>query len=244
MTSSDGERLAPVTWLFGPPEPTGQDAHARADSPSASSAAPPRGAAALRLAPEPQARPSLDELSEAMERIIAENPVDAEKSTTAKREKFERINNVSMHALGRRGMSTAEMRDYLLARDFDDDDVDAELDRLLRVGLLDDMALAETLVRTLRERKELGRAALVAELRRRKLDSDAIDTALESLDDNEFERALQLAQKRASQLRSLDDDTARRRLGAFLMRKGYSGGIVQSVVERALSRNSGGPVFR
>jgi len=141
-------------------------------------------------------------------------------------------------------MAAEEMADYLLRRGFGDGEVELECERLLRVGLLDDVALAETLVRTLRERKGLGRSALVAELRRRKLDRDAIDEALEALDtDDELVRATELAVRRAPQLRSLDPETARRRLGAFLMRKGYAGSVVSAAVSQALQPSSG-PVFR
>jgi regulatory protein len=164
---------------------------------------------------------------------------------------FDPISNVSMHSLARRGMSSSEMRDYLTAREFDADAIDAEIDRLEQVGLLDDAALGETLVRTLRERKGLGRSALNAELRRRKLDPDAIDAALEMLADDEFDRALALAVKRAPQLRVHDRDTAKRRLVAFLMRKGYSGSMAAAAADRVLSGGYSdvgeartGPVFR
>ncbi len=164
---------------------------------------------------------------------------------------FDRISNVSMHALARRGMSSSEMTDYLAGREFESDDIAVEVDRLERVGLLDDVALGETLVRTLRERKGLGRSALNAELRRRKLDPDAIGAALETLEDDELDRALVLAVKRAPQLRVHDRDTAKRRLVAFLMRKGYSGSTSASAADRVLTGGYGageeartGPVFR
>jgi regulatory protein len=246
--ASDGERLAPVTWLFGSPEPPAEEVAGPDVSPSAPPApvpAPVRASApAPAMAPATQAA-----VREILARAAA--GIKAREAPAPRREnagKFDRISNVSMHALGRRGMSVLEMRDYLLGRDFESDEVEEEVERLVRVGLLDDFELAETLIRTLRDRKGLGRSALVAELRRRKLDGEAIDAALEDLDDDELERAFVIAEKRAGQLRSLDHETAKRRLSAFLMRKGYSGGIVQAVVARALSgtadRASTGPVFR
>jgi SOS response regulatory protein OraA/RecX len=155
---------------------------------------------------------------------------------------FDRVSNVSMYALARRGMSSREMRDYLLSRDFDSESVDDEVARLEGVGLLDDESLAETLVRTLRDRKGLGKQALTAELRRRHLDVVAIEEAMSSVGDDELERAIAMAEKRAPQLRSLDADTAKRRLGAFLMRKGYSGSVISTAVSRALAGS--GPTFR
>ena len=63
----------------------------------------------------------------------------------------------------------------LCSRELDEATVAHEIERLERVGLLDDLLLAGILVRTLHERKVLGRTAISAELRRRNLDSDAIE---------------------------------------------------------------------
>lgn len=209
MSTTDGEHIAPVTWLFGAPEgsTTGQ----------------------------PSAR--LDAARSALSKAEAA-PTPAPSGSG-----LERISNVSMHALARRAMSTRELHDHLRQREFDESEVNAELDRLDDAGLLDDGDLAETLVQRLRERKGLGRSALVAELKRRKLHPDAIDAALAEFEaDDEVARATDLAQRRAPQLRSLDSETAKRRLGAYLMRKGYDGSVVSTAVARALEPT--GPIFR
>ena len=156
-----------------------------------------------------------------------------------------RAENVSMHALTRRGMSRWELGEVLLSRDLDVCIVEAELDRLEGVGLIDDAALAETIVRTQHERKGLGRSALVAELRRRRIDQEAIDEALEQLEDGDEEhRAIALAERRAPQLRGLDHATAVRRLSGYLQRKGYSGSIIRMAVDRVLPRAGSGVRFR
>ena len=157
-------------------------------------------------------------------------------------ERSARAHNVSMHALTRKGMSSAEMTTLLLSRDLDAHEVETEVTRLEQVGLLNDHELASTLVRTLRDRKGLGRSAITAELRRRRIDAPAVEEALEDAyevgGDDELTRAREIAIKRAPQLRSLDAETARRRLGAFLMRKGYSGSVVASAVASALASNA------
>ncbi|MDP3209339.1 MAG: regulatory protein RecX [Rhodoglobus sp.] len=192
--------------------------------------------------------PSADQQSAPEEPVSA--PVEplqakAERPSRAARGGFDPISNASMSALARRGMSADEMANYLRGREFDVEEVELECERLLNVGLLDDLALAETLVRTLRERKGLGRSALTAELRRRRIDSGVVEEALAQLDsgNDELQRATALAERRAPQLRSLDQTTAKRRLSAFLMRKGYSGSVVSAAVASALAP-SGGPVFR
>jgi regulatory protein len=153
------------------------------------------------------------------------------------------VRQASINALARKGMSSAEMTDLLEAREVDPDEVVLEVQRLEAAGLLDDRVLAEHLVRTLQERKGLGRSAINAELRRRKVDQSAIDEALDTVDvDDELERCLEVAVKRASQLRSCDRATAERRLSAFLMRRGYAGSVISAAVAQALGPV--GPRFR
>ena len=213
----DSERIAQVTYLFG----------IKPDEPAAPVSAGRVGASAPY-------------------RDLAEEKHPDEKHPDEK--KSARPENVSMHALTRKGMSVAEMTTLLENREIDADDVSAEIERLEGVGLLDDSALAENLVRTLQDRKGLGRSAISAELRRRKVDQVAIEEALESIDtDDELERAIEVATKRAGQLSSYDSATAKRRLGAYMQRRGYGGSILSQAMAAALepsSRDSGGPRFR
>lgn len=158
-----------------------------------------------------------------------------------------RAENVSMHALTRRGQSRRELERLLRSRDLPDDVITHEVERLERVGLLDDVALAQNLVGILQERKGLGRTGIAAELTRRLLAPAAIEYALELVDSSdELARARELAVKRASQLTSYDRQTAERRLSGFLARRGYGGSTVRAAVEHALSgsRAASGVRFR
>ncbi|MEG8037107.1 regulatory protein RecX [Sphingomonas sp. LR61] len=162
------------------------------------------------------------------------DPADVPRPLDEQRADAERL---SMRALGRKGVSESEMRTLLTQQDLDLDVVEHEIERLTRVGLLDDVALATDLVDRLHARKGLGRQGVVTELRRRGIDQIAIDTALDEAaddEDDEFIRAQELADKRAPQMRGLDRATAERRLSGFLMRKGYGSGVVRIAVQRAL----------
>jgi len=222
MARSD-DSLAPVTYLFG-----------QAPVAEASSEQEPKPAPA-----EPRwATPGIDHVPEAEASVARTEPTRDER----------RAHNVGLNALTRRGQSVAEMTALLTSRELDEETVAAEIKRLKSVGLLDDFALAENLVRTLSERKGLGSSAIKSELRQRKLDATAIDAALESLDgDDELQRAIEIAVKRAGQLRSYDQATAKRRLGAFLQRRGYSGRVFSAAMEAAFApgsgSSSGGPRF-
>jgi len=164
-------------------------------------------------------------------------PEPLPESSQQQRDEAEKI---SMRALTRRGQSRWELGSALSRHDLDAEIVEAELDRLERVGLIDDAALAHDFVRTRHERKGLGRSALTAELRAKHVDQQYIDAALEQIDDDEEQsRATELAVRRAAQLRSLDSETAKRRLTGFLLRKGYAGSVVRAAVDTALGGRGG-----
>lgn len=240
MVSGERAKLARVTYLPGVTPASPQ----QGPSPEGVSE-PDAGIAAL---------PSYESFfGGESERVTAESPpseAGAETSASnappqdrARREV--RAENVSMHALTRRGLSRWELEKTLLSRELDEHVVEAELDRLEGVGLLDDAALADTFVRTQHERKGLGRGAITAELRRRHIDQEHIDAALEQVDDDDEQtRATELAVKRAGQLSSYDLETAKRRLHGFLSRKGYSSSVVRTAIDEAMSPRSSGVRFR
>lgn len=152
--------------------------------------------------------------------------------------------DVSIRALTRRDLSRWELEQVLRARDLDDHAVAAEITRLEDIGLIDDAALADMLVRTRHERKGLGRSALASELRRRHVEQRDIDAALAQIDDDdERATAVRLAQDRARRLHGLDQETAVRRLSGYLMRKGYSSDVVRSAVREALPSHRSGVAF-
>ncbi len=218
MVTGAGDRdrgLAPVTWIGGAaPEATGQKA--------------------ARSGTAMEAESSLTTDAGVREAVAADAAAD--KADAAADKRARRAENVSMHALTRRGRSRRELEQLLERRELEPQEIASELDRLHGVGLIDDAMLAADIVRTHHERKGLGRTALVAELRRRQIGQEHIDAALEQIDgDDELSRARELAEKRVPQLRSLDKATASRRLSGFLMRKGYAGSIVRTVVDETLA---------
>ena len=153
-----------------------------------------------------------------------------------------RAGNVAIHQLARRGMSRWELEQVLAKRDVDDATAAAELDRLESVGLVDDAALAVSLVYAMHTRKGSGRAAIEQELRRRHLDDDVIAEAMAEVDaDDEQQRATELAVTRARQMTGLDYEVAARRLSGFLGRKGYDGQTVRAAVRVALESHPRGP---
>nr|WP_240978318.1 regulatory protein RecX [Planctomonas sp. JC2975] len=155
--------------------------------------------------------------------------------------KTARAGNVAIHQLARRGMSRWELEQVLAKRDVDEQTAAAELDRLESIGLVDDAALAVSVVYAMHARKGSGRSAIELELRRRHLDDSVIADAMSELDgEDEVERATELAVTRARQVMNLDYEVAARRLSGYLGRKGYDGETVRAAVRAALANHPRG----
>ena len=234
MVSGDGPKLARVSYLPGVTPVSTREKPSLESSPAEVAALPDF---VSFFGAEADAEPT-----DSMPSDVAGESGSVERSSTRREVRAE---NVSMHALTRRGMSRWELEKTLLSRELDEEVVEAELGRLEGVGLLDDATLAETFVRTQHDRKGLGRGAITAELRRRHIDQEHIDAALEQVDDDDEQtRATELAVKRAGQLSSYDLETAKRRLHGFLSRRGYSSAVVRAAIDEALSPRSSGVRFR
>jgi regulatory protein len=238
----DGD-LAPVTYLRGAPAPDAADETGSGDDRAQSVEARRRDEGLARITAHVALR---DDESAPFDGDEQGGDEQGKPERDAEREApVQDIETVSMRALTRRGMSRWELGDLLARREYDIDAIEAELDRLQRVDLLDDAALAETVVRTKHERKGLGRNALVRELSQRRIDPAVIDEAVSAIDDeDEQAMATELAVKRARQFSSLDAATAERRLTGYLMRRGYSSSIVREATRVALAGHGRGSGVR
>ena len=104
------------------------------------------------------------------------------------------------------------------------------------VGLVDDDAYAQMVVRSKQAIRGLAKRALAQELRVKGVADETIEDALGSID-SESERALaeQVAVKAMRRLAGLDPHVQARRLAGVLGRKGYSSSVVYAVVRDAVN---------
>ncbi len=123
--------------------------------------------------------------------------------------------------------SRAQLAKKLAERDVPDDVATAVLDRFTEVGLVDDAAYAEVLVRSQQLTRGLGRRGLAHELRAKGVDDATAAEALEQVDDaSEEALARQLVERKLRSMSRLEPDVKIRRLAGMLARKGYPQGLV------------------
>ncbi|HET7397944.1 MAG TPA: regulatory protein RecX [Intrasporangium sp.] len=132
--------------------------------------------------------------------------------------------------------SRAQLEKKLRDRGCPDDVAGRVLDRMTEVGLVDDEAYAELLVRSRHSSRGLSRRALAQELRKQGIDKELADGALEQVGAaQERARAEELVARRLRTMHGLDADVQARRLAGMLARKGYSGDVAWPVIRDAIA---------
>ncbi|HMS01980.1 MAG TPA: regulatory protein RecX [Gemmatimonadaceae bacterium] len=143
----------------------------------------------------------------------------------------------ALGALARARRARRELAQRLRRHEPDTAVIERVLSRLAALGLLDDAAVAEAEVAA-RLRRGEGPARVRQVLARKGVERTLVDATLrevgaaEAIDERESCRAA--AEKRLRSLRSLPALVQRRRLTAFLARRGFGAGVVHDVVRELL----------
>jgi regulatory protein len=139
--------------------------------------------------------------------------------------------------------SRAQLEEAMAKRDVPADVAARVLDRFTEVGLVDDTAYAEMLVRTRHAERGLARRALAQELRRKGIEPEVATVALEQVDEgDERAAARRLVEKKARSTRGLDPQVRRRRLAGMLARKGFPGGVAMRAIDEVLAEEGVDPL--
>lgn len=113
--------------------------------------------------------------------------------------------------------------------------VTAAIERLTTMGALDDARFARQFIRSKMAGAGLSRRRLQSELWRRGVAREVIDAAISEVlvedDVDEDAQIAQVAERKRRTLRSLDPAVARRRLYAFLARRGYDASAIRRVID-------------
>ena len=129
-----------------------------------------------------------------------------------------------------------QLADLLAKRQVPQDAADEVLDRFIEVGLINDADYANEWVRQRHLLRKTSRSVLRMELRTKGIGDALIEEALAQIDnDDEYQAARELAERKLRQLSQYDEATKRRRVGSLLMRKGYSGTLANQVVSELIS---------
>lgn len=145
--------------------------------------------------------------------------------------------------LAARARSTRDLLTRLRRAGAEDGAIAAAVERLQRLGFLDDEAYARNLARSRVVSGGVSKRRIGQELQRRGVSRDVADEAIaETLEEVELDEegaARMAAEKRMRALRSYDAATQKQRLYAFLARRGYAPDVISRVVRDVMRGASG-----
>ncbi len=136
----------------------------------------------------------------------------------------------ALRLLAYRPRSEAEIRQRLARRGLPPQVIQETIARLRDQGLLSDAAFARFWVETRDQTSPRGRRLLWQELAAKGIEREIAHQAIAPV--AEEDAALRAAQKKARHLQGQDYSIFRRRLGDFLLRRGFPYPTVRTIVER------------
>jgi regulatory protein len=141
------------------------------------------------------------------------------------RETDRRAYETALNFLSYRPRSESEVRRALADKDHPPERIEAVLKRLRDARLVDDAAFARYWVENRDAFSPRGERALRAELRQKGVSDEVVAEVLidsaEVAESREESRAVEAGRKKARQLRGLERQVFRQRLGGFLARRGF-----------------------
>lgn len=150
-------------------------------------------------------------------------------SSRVRKDSWEECLKSAYRLLGYRQRSEIELRDKLNGK-FTKAAVDTVIEHLRGKHMIDDAAFAQYW----RERRETlnprSRRLVVIELRKKGVDKEVINRALDGYNDKET--AYRAAKKRAKLWSGYSYDEFVRKMGAFLLRRGFNYEVAKQTVDR------------
>jgi regulatory protein len=138
----------------------------------------------------------------------------------------------AVHFISYRPRSVQEVRRNLAEKGIAAEVIEAALARLSAMGYVDDTAFARFWLENRETFKPLSPVALRQELQQKGIARDVIDEVLSEVDAEDAAYRAALAQVR--RIRTHDRREFKRKLGAFLQRRGFSFAVARTVIGRLM----------
>ena len=169
-------------------------------------------------------KPSLEDLISATEAVSLALENSAQDPHSEAR-------NIVLNQINFMPRSRRELEVTLAKRNVEDEIAKSVLDRFVEIGLVDDAAYAELLIRSRCNTKRVSRTVLRQQLRQKGIAEEVIqDSLLVVTDADELRMATELVEKKLRAMTNLEPEVRKRRLFGLLARKGYGTAIALRVI--------------
>ncbi len=132
--------------------------------------------------------------------------------------------------LGYRDRSEKEICERLAKKGFSQKTIKDVVDYLKEKDFIDDRRLAEALKRHAVERKHLGKRGTISYLIKRGIPVE-IAAGISGDEDDYFDSAKRLVERRLQHMKNYDTETIKRRLWGLLARRGFSNEAIRKVIK-------------
>jgi len=148
---------------------------------------------------------------------------------------FVKIKDKALRLLSIRSRSVIELEEKLLEKKYHQNEVKKVIDDLVKLELLNDEKFTEDWINHRLNFSLLGKRRIFLELRKKKVNTEIIDKKLSKINQKEeFNKALELAERKILTYKDKDKYKKRQKLISFLLRKGYSWEIINLVLGKII----------
>lgn len=139
--------------------------------------------------------------------------------------------STALHLVSRRDYTTAELKDRLVAKGYEEHDADDTVRALVTDGTLDDRRVAAAHVRTAGRVKGRGRLRILRELQARGIDRDLARELVGEVDaDDEADSIARILLRRKVPRRPRPED--RRKIFQHLLRRGFPADAISKALRK------------
>lgn len=142
---------------------------------------------------------------------------------------LDKAKDSALRLLAFRPRSSAEIKRHLRDKGYDDHEIEHVVGRLTDLKFVDDRTFAQYWVEQRERFKPRSAFVLRQELRQKGIGDELIEEALDNLDDTASAR--KAADQRVQRWRHLPEADFKKKLGAYLQRRGFRYGVVRDVLD-------------
>lgn len=151
-----------------------------------------------------------------------------------KAEEQSKVTNQALRLLSYRQRSKKEIYDNLKRKGYEDKYIEKAIEYCKDQNYLNDRLFAESYIKDKKHLNKLGSIRIKYELIKKGISDEIIEESLEIDSDDEYNQALELAEKKMKSYKGQDNNSIYRKLGGFLQRRGYSYDIVSKILNEIL----------
>lgn len=140
----------------------------------------------------------------------------------------------ALNFLSYRDRSEKEVRAKLIDVGFEESIIDWVVEELKRIKLIDDKKFAMNFASSKMITRPMGEFLLKQELKLKGIENDLVEQTIDKIYEakSQYLIAAELARKRKKLVKNIEEKKAKKRVGDFLLRRGFGWGIVSQVLEQ------------